>query len=185
MLNPYFPFKPSSLKFGSNLFANFVVIGLALVMIAISILFVVIRLILINGSGLLAARNTCLKSFYPLFIKLSILTILLQLTSLMLYIYVYNVSWVSYIMCFICILLGTVLTAAITRIKSPNEKTVRKEMYLYNYCLNIIILTLNIYIYYNSFPIEYSPTKIVVILLVILHIVLFVLGRLYNSWKID
>lgn len=190
-----YPYRSADMKFGSNMIVNFIIICIGIAIIAVRVSIILCKIIcfaFIQGSNYFVSKYNSLKSFYPLFCKIAIITILLQLVSLVLYIYLHKTLNIYTPICFIFIFLCCILTASINRINSSNEETIRKKMYIYCWGINALLLIFNTlpflpYFYYNSF-VEYHYigrvdiyNYITMALLSIFHFVLFALGRFYNT----
>lgn len=182
-----YPFRPADVKFGNNMIVNLIILCFVIAIILIGVIVWIIGFVFIKGSGIFVSRYNSLKSFYPLFCRIVITTALLQFISLVLYVCVHKTLWIYYLVCFICVLLGCILTAATNRIRHSNEKVIKKKMYIYCWCFNTLLFVLNIlpYIYYNVEDVVmieniFYGWDFILIALVILHIALFVLGRFYD-----
>ena len=188
------------MKFGSNLIENFIVlcIGVAITTAYIFItLCKIIVLVFTEGSNNFISRYNSLKSFYPLFCKIAIITILLQVISLILYIYLHKMLNIYTPLCLILIFLSCILTASVNGINSPNEKTMRKKMYIYCWGVNASLLIFNVlpylpYFYYNTsfydtsfvyYIVEESAlwNYFTITFLSVTHIILFIMGRFYKT----
>lgn len=195
-----YPYRAADMKFGSNLIENFIVlcIGVAITTAYIFItLCKIIVLVFTEGSNNFISRYNSLKSFYPLFCKIAIITILLQVISLILYIYLHKMLNIYTPLCLILIFLSCILTASVNGINSPNEKTMRKKMYIYCWGVNASLLIFNVlpylpYFYYNTsfydtsfvyYIVEESAlwNYFTITFLSVTHIILFIMGRFYKT----
>ena len=195
-----YPYRAADMKFGSNLIENFIVlcIGVAITTAYIFItLCKIIVLIFTEGSNNFISRYNSLKSFYPLFCKIAIITILLQVISLILYIYLHKMLNIYTPLCLILIFLSCILTASVNGINSSNEKTIRKKMYIYCWGVNALLLIFNVlpylpYFYYNTsfydtsfvyYIVEESAlwNYFTITFLSVTHIILFIMGRFYKT----
>lgn len=176
-----YPFNSKDLKYADNLIANFAIILFVIAILVFKAFIIISSVIIIKGSGYFAKRYDSLNLFYPLFLKIVITTILLQLISLVLYIFQHNILYIYTPICLMFITLSCILTASVNRINYPEEKTRRKIMNIYCWVINILLLTLNILPYiilcYNYYTFSYY----IIVVLVASHIMLFILGRFYSS----
>ena len=120
-----------------------------------SILCKIIGFAFTQGCYYFVSKYNSLKSFYPLFCKIAIITILLQIISLILYIYLHETLNIYTPICLILIFLSCILTASINKINDSNEESMRKKMYIYSWGINALLLIFNVvpylpYFYYDT-----------------------------------
>lgn len=176
-----YPFRPADVKYGNNMLTEAIMLFLSMAILVIGIIVLIIGFIFVKGSGLFASRFNSLSAFYPLYRKISIVTIIIQLLSLVMLIfdvYTYSAIWIFFTISLLCVLLECVLTAAINRIDIIKNEAIRKKMYTYCICFNAVLLIFNIiaYIYHQN-----TLTSVIMISIIILHIGLFILGCFYKT----
>ena len=189
-----YPYRPADMKFSGNMIVNFIIICIVVAIMAFRVSIIICKIIcfaFIQGSSYFVSKYNNLKSFYPLFCKIAIITVLLQFVSLVLYIYLHKTLYIYTPICLIFIFLCCILTASTNRINSSNEETIRKKMYIYCWGINALLLIFNTlpflpYFYYSSAEYYYIGgvdiyNYITMAILSISHFILFILGRFYNT----
>lgn len=176
-----YPFRPADVKYGNNMLTEAIMLFLFMAILVIGIIVLIIGFIFVKGSGLFASRFNSLSSFYPLYCKISIITIIIQLVSLIMFlfdVYTYSAIWIFFTISLICVLLKCVLTATINRIDIIKEEAIRKKIYMYCICFNTVLMTFNIIAYVCH---QNTLTSVIMMSIIILHIVLFILGCFYKA----
>lgn len=165
---------------GLNAFTTILLIFFALTIGAVAVSCLIIGVIFIYGSKWLASKYDNIKGFRKSFFLLSILAILCQAISLLLFFFLHHQLWIYCLSCLIGTLLGSIIIATVNKINRDNEERERKKMYLYCYVLNFIILLFNISPWFYMDRMRFWEDCIG-ILLMIIHIVMSGLGRFFEE----
>jgi hypothetical protein len=193
------------LIFTSNLLVKTLILVLLIALFTIFVYGSIVVFIFKICSIYLVSKYNNLKSFKPLFLKISIATICIHFIlcyTYMFELYIFKIymlkhcyidltaakviEWFFIIASFICIIAGNILTSATNKINIGEENDIRKKMNIYCWCLNIAIMiftimpcTFHIYLYGLS---SIFLMNIFSIIFLLTHIELFVRGRFNISF---